>query len=342
MNALSQDLELILDQTRDIWREIRGERLLITGGTGFFGVWLLESFCWANARLNLDATAVVLTRRREAFAAKAPHLAADPSVRFHSGDVRWFEFPEGSFSHVIHAATSASAKLNENDPLLMLDTIVQGARRTLDFAVASGARKFLLTSSGAVYGPQPSELTQIPETYGGSPDTMDPGSAYGEGKRMAELLCAIYNKRHDIETKIARCFAFVGPHLPLDSHFAIGNFIRDRLAGGPIQVQGDGTPYRSYLYAADLMIWLWTILFRGKSCCPYNVGSEDGLPIRDIARTVAESGAGKRDMQVLGIAVGGPRQRYVPCTARAHRDLSLTQLTPLGEAVKKTVGWIHE
>src|SRR5260370_33188789 len=99
----------------------------------------------------------------------------------------------------------------------------------------------------------------------GAPDTMDANSAYGEGKRMAELLCAIYRKSYGIETKIARGFAFVGPYMQLDTHFAIGNFVSDSLAGQCIEVRGDGTPLRSYLYASDLMVWLWTILTRGKA-----------------------------------------------------------------------------
>ena len=162
-NPLAADIDHILDHTRDLWDELRGERLFITGGTGFFGCWLLESFALANDKLGLNATAVVLTRNLDAFRKKAPHLAAHHAIQFHNGDVCSFEFPSGSFSHVIHAATESSTKLNEENPLLMFDTIVEGTRRTLEFVRACGAQKFLLTSSGAVYCKQPPELTHIPE-----------------------------------------------------------------------------------------------------------------------------------------------------------------------------------
>ena len=334
------DLDHILAHTVGLWDELRGQRIFITGGTGFFGCWLLESFAWANDKLRLNAQAVVLTRHSEAFQTKAPHLAGDHAIQLHVGDVRSFEFPDGEFSHIIHAATESSTKLNDENSLSMVDTIVEGTRHTLEFAVNCGAQKFLLTSSGAVYGKQPSDLTHVPEDYVGAPDTMDPFSAYGEGKRLAEHLCALYAREFGIDTKIARCFAFVGPYLPLNTHFAIGNFIRDGLRGGPIQIKGDGTPYRSYLYAADLVIWLWTILARGVSCRPYNVGSDREVAIADLARVVANCFHPVVNVEIAGTSVSGrSAERYVPSTQRAHSELNLRQTIDMMGSIRRTILW---
>jgi dTDP-glucose 4,6-dehydratase len=282
---------------------------------------------------------VVLTRNPAAFEQKAPHLASHPAVRLWTGDVRSFTFPEGAFACVIHAAAEASAKLNAEKPLLMFDTIVEGTRRTLDFAAQCGARQFLFVSSGAVYGRQPPELSHIPEEYAGVPDPTDPNSAYGEGKRAAELLCALCAGRRAVEPKIARCFTFLGPYLPLDAHFAAGNFIRDALRGGPIQVNGDGTPYRSYLYAADLAIWLWTILFKGKPCYPYNVGSEEAITIAELARIVSSCVQPTLEVHIAIEPVPGRKpQRYVPCTRRAREELQLRQYRTLAQAIRSTIG----
>jgi len=337
-NPLKDDLDHILNHTKELWEEVRNKRIFITGGTGFFGCWLLESFAWINEKLNLNADVLVLTRNHERFKKKAPHLATNPSIRFHIGDVCNFTFPEGKYDYIIHAATESSAKLNTENPLLMLNTIIEGTRHTLDFARHCGASKFLLTSSGAIYGKQPPDMTHIPEEYTGAPDTMNPASAYGEGKRVAELLCAIYSKQYGIECKIARCFAFVGPYLPLDTHYAIGNFIRDALKGGPIKVKGDGTPYRSYLYAADLMIWLLNILLLGENNVAYNVGSDEDITILELARRVKK--CFKKDLK---IKVCQPynnldkHERYVPSIKFAKETLNLTVLFKLNEAIEKTI-----
>jgi dTDP-glucose 4,6-dehydratase len=319
---------------------MRGQRIFVTGGTGFFGCWLVESFCYVNRHLSLGAEMTVLTRNREAFAQKCPHLVSDPAVTLHAGDVRNFVFPDGEYRYVIHAATEARGKQAAEVPLEMLSTMIAGTERTLEFAATHGTRKFLLTSSGAVYGKQPSDLTHVPESYGGAPDPLDCGSVYAEGKRVSELLCSIYGKRTGLECKIARCWAFCGPHLPLEEHFAIGNFIGDILSGRPIQIQGDGTPRRSYLYAADLAIWLWTLLFQAPSLVPFNVGSAHDVSILELARVVAATLNPDADIHVTRKAVpGAAPARYVPSVDRAEKVLGLREITTLEESIRRTAAW---
>jgi nucleoside-diphosphate-sugar epimerase len=345
MNRLWNDLEAIRLATETLWEEMRGERIFITGGTGFFGAWLLESFCHVNRELALGAEITVLSRDPGRFAEKCPHLANERGVTLLQGDVRDFAFPKGEFRYIIHAATEASAKQAAEAPLEMLSTILTGTERTLEFAARCGAKKFLLTSSGAVYGKQPGDLTHVPETYAGAPDPLDPASVYAEGKRASELMCALYQKSArakgaEFEAKIARCWAFCGPHLPLDAHFAIGNFIADALAGRAIQIGGDGTPRRSYLYAGDLAVWLWTILFRAPALTPINVGSAEDMSIRELAQSVADTLAPGIEVQVAKQPVAGAAPaRYVPRVERAEELLGLRQSVALVEQIRRTAEW---
>jgi len=338
---LSQvDLDHILTHTRKLWSEMRGQRIFITGGTGFFGCWLVESFLHINRVENLGAHATILTRNPAAFAQKCPHLTSDPALSLLAGNVCDFAFPEGEFRYVIHAATEASAKLLAEKPLEMLETILSGTERTLEFAATHGTQKFLLTSSGAVYGEQPPSITHVAEDYPGAPNQLDPASVYSEGKRAAELMCAIYGATHSMECKIARCFAFVGPHLPLDAHFAIGNFIRDAMAGDSIRVNGDGTPKRSYLYAADLAIWLWTILFRAPALEAFNVGSDQAISIAELANAVVAAVGSTAEVRIMQPATEGARIRqYVPGVKKAREQLGLECVVSLEDAVRRTVMW---
>ncbi|HEX9368363.1 MAG TPA: NAD-dependent epimerase/dehydratase family protein [Vicinamibacterales bacterium] len=338
-NPLASDLDHVLAQTSGLWDALRGARVFMTGGTGFFGCWLLETFLWANDRLNLDASMVVLTRDRSAFARKIPHLAGHRAVTLREGDVRTLELADGAFSHVVHAGTDTSAPMNQADRLRVFETIVEGTRRTLELARRSGASRFLLTSTGGVYGRQPAGLTHVPEEFAGGPDPADAGHAGAEAKRAAETLCAVYADS-TLRPAIARCFAFVGPYLPLDARFAAGSFIRDALQGSPIRVSGDGTPYRSYLYAADLAIWLWTILLRGQPMRPYNVGSAEAVTIEELARLVARTIAPAAPVVVARTAAAGSTaERYVPAVTRAHTELGLRQTVPLAEGIRRTADW---
>jgi dTDP-glucose 4,6-dehydratase len=137
----------------------------------------------------------------------------------------------------------------------------------------------------------------------------------------------------------ARIFALLGPLLSLDIHFAAGNFIRDVLAGKPVQVQGAGTAVRSYLYAADLTVWLLAILLRAERGSVYNVGSEEGVSIADLARrTAATLGGGAVD--ILGKPDPGWNPgRYVPSTEKIRRELGVSPSVGLEEAIRRTAIW---
>ncbi len=336
------DLEEILVRHEDDVRRLAGARLLVTGGTGFVGTWLLASLVHACDRLALGCAIVVLTRDPAAFAAASPSLARHGAVALVRGDVRTFDFAAvGGADAVVHAATPASAALARDAPLEMLDTIVEGTRRVLDYARLQGRIRVLFTSSGAVYGAQPATLPAMDEDYRGGPDPLATSNAYHEGKRVAELRCAIHAERYALDVTIARLFAFVGPRLPLDRHFAIGNFVADALAGGPIAISGDGTAVRSYQYAAEMTGWLWRIFARGAAGRAYNVGSEEAHDLASVARAVARI-AGLDPARVT-IArerrADGDVDRYVPSTARARHELDLTRAIALDEAIARTIAW---
>ncbi len=324
------DLDEILSATKPLWEEMRGERIFISGGTGFFGCWLVESFLHANQRLGLGAEAVVLSRNPAGFLEKMPHLRGVDSLTLIQGDVRDFAFPAGQFRFAIHAATEASATQMAEEPEEMRSTIIAGAARMMEFAAQAGTRKMLFTSSGAVYGPQ--TMTRMSEEQTPAPDTV-----YGMGKLAAERMSA---EAVGLEMKVARCYAFLGPHLPLDAHFAAGNFMGDALAGGTIRISSDGSAVRSYLYASDLAIWLWTMLFRAPALRPYNVGSEDEVTIRELARVTVKEVDPAVQVEVAQAADANRLQhRYVPSTLRAQEELGLRQTVSLDEGLRRTAAW---
>ena len=221
----------------------------------------------------------------------------------------------------------------------MLQTKLASIRRVLDYARQAGVQRMLVTSSGAVYGPQPAELSHIPETYNGAPDPMNPASAYGHGKRLVEQMCAL---TPEVPCVIARCFSFVGPHLPLNGRFAAGNFLRDALAGKTIAVMSDGMPYRSYMHPADLVIWLLKMLLRGRAGRPYNLGSDQSVSLADLAKAIAaawgvSSVIAIRDQQATDAA-----KLYVPAISRAQIELDLKVSIGLTQALDRTAIWLRK
>lgn len=335
-----EDLKHVLHHTVGLWEAVRGRRVFLTGGTGFVGKWLLETLLYANSALALDCHVVVLTRRPEAFVEEVPHLGRHPAVTLIEGDVRNFRYPDVPIDYIVHAATDVADPIKAANYLDIYSVITEGTRHILDLANVSKVAGVLVLSSGAVYGRQPYDLPCVNETYTGAPDSLAVKSAYAMGKRAAEWLASAYASAYGVPCKIARCFAFVGPYLPLDKHFAIGNFMRDGVAGRTIQVAGDGTPLRSYLHAADLAIWLWTLLFRGRIGEAYNVGSDIAISIRHLAEMVASVTGTEGGVNVaLRADAGRLPERYIPDIHKARDELGLDVWIGLEDAVLRTLTW---
>jgi len=310
-------------------------KLLLTGGTGFFGRALLRQWMTSNDRLRPAESVTVLSRDPHSFLKRFPEFAGLPWLQWHLGDiVDPNSLPHKTqFTHILHAATDSTlgAQLS---PLQRYDQIVDGTRHLLELAVRCKAQRFLLTSSGAVYGSQPPHLEKIPEELLSMPNPLNANLAYGVAKRAAEHLCALYTQTYGLNTIIARCFAFVGPDLPLDVHFAIGNFIRDALEGEAITVKGDGSSARAYLDQRDLAQWLLVMLERGRAGQAYNVGSDQAISIAELAHLVRDTLAPGKVVQIQKAAVDEPRNRYVPSIAKASSELGLSVTVPLVEAIR--------
>jgi nucleoside-diphosphate-sugar epimerase len=313
---------------------LAGRTVFITGGTGFFGYWMLSLFDLLRQG-GVEVRVRLLSRNPAAFAAMAPYFAAQPWVSCVRGDVKGFADATPA-DLLIHAATDTDAAAHR-DPLAIMDNILLGTRHTLAHAVSSGVSRILYVSSGAVYGVQPADIQQLPESANCACDATHPDSAYGSAKRGAEQWCVQFGLAHGIAIPIARCFAFVGAGLPLNGHFAIGNFIGDALAGRPIRVNGDGTPLRSYLYGADLAIWLLKILLQGAHGQAYNVGSDRAVSVRELAETVRDALSPGQAVQITRSAPDNAlRSRYIPAIDRARNELGLDVWTPLDQAIRLT------
>ena len=341
---IKDDFASIAEQGLPSIEKLKNSHIFLTGGTGLIGTWLLEAIAFANQVKNCDIQVTVLTRNPDSFNSKSPHLFANKRFHFLVGDVTNLHPIENilgdqQFTHLIHAATDASAELNEINPLQMFDTVVLGTRQVLDFAVKHQITNVLYLSSGAVYGQQPHGVDYVSEQSLSGPDCLNPKNTYAEGKRASEMLCAIYGKQFGRRIVIARIFALLGPLLNLDIHFAAGNFIRDALAGKKITVSSDGRPERSYLYLSDVIVWLLAILTTGRAGTAYNVGSQEAISIADLAKLTSTL-LGNSGYEVLGLQDSGWNPgRYVPSTRLIQDELGVKQTVSLAEAISRTAHW---
>jgi nucleoside-diphosphate-sugar epimerase len=342
--ANSDYLEVIESSTLQL-NKLKDKNIFLTGATGFFGKWIMQVLIRANKDLDLNTSITVLTRDPDLILRQQTWLKAG-NVKLLKGDVKDFEFPNEKFDFFVHAATAASASLNNSRPGVMADTIIDGTRRVLNFAELSSKPRFLFISSGAVYGQQPSEVLFAKENLLSGPEITKVTNSYAEAKRMAELYCQFSANSKKIDLSVARCYAFLGPYLPLDQHFAAGNFLKDILEKKVIKLTGDGSPYRSYMYPTDLVNWLITILVDAPSGEVYNVGSEEEIQLKDLASLVdAQRESYDLAIPPPGVVIYGEagltngRNAYVPSVKKASVELNLKKRVNLQEAIRRTLDW---
>ncbi|MES2940139.1 MAG: NAD-dependent epimerase/dehydratase family protein [Pseudomonadota bacterium] len=336
------DLDAVLESTEALWRDARGTRVLLTGVSGFVGAWLVETLLWANARLGLGMGVTLLARDVERLRAARPHWPRHAGVELFAADITAGPLPAGPHDLVLHGAAETNVRRDNPAPASMLMTSVTGTQRLLDACLPHPGTRFLFLSSGAVYGRQPSAHERLAETDPFGPDCASVQHAYGHGKRTAEVLVNCYASQGAVHGTSARCFAFSGPFLPLDSGFAVGNFVADALAGRPITILGDGTPLRSYMYGLDMAVWLWHILFRGRSGAAYNVGSPEAVSIAALAQRVRDiaGGASSPATQVMTPPTPGRLpERYIPEVRRAMDELDLHITVGLDEGLRRMAAW---
>jgi nucleoside-diphosphate-sugar epimerase len=320
------DLAHVLERAGDDWGDLRGKRLLVTGGTGFFGKWLLGSLLAADAERELGLRVTVLSRDPAPFLRQFPEAAA---LQFVPGHVADFSPPPERFDYIVHAATVTSSVETPAQEEERTRAMIAGTRRVLDLARRDDAR-LLYVSSGAVYG------SFTARRDGAKEDDFEPAQPlfpYAAAKREAERLCT----ESGLDFVSARGFAFLGPWLPLDTHFAAGNFLGDALRGGPVIVRGDGTALRSYLHPADLVVWLLRILLRGRRARAYNVGSDEAVTTAQLARLIADAVDPAMAVTVQSSQAPGPQNIYLPDISRARTELGLEVWIPLREAIARTV-----
>ena len=300
---------------------IEGKRIFVTGGTGFFGN-SLQQHCVA-----LSGNDIVFLSKggQRSVVEDSPFLAAN-RVSYVDGDVRDFVLHDTGFDYVIHAATTSCSIIPDTE---MESVVIDGTRRVLEFAGRnSNLLKLLYVSSGAVYGS--GYQTRVEETQPCRPEDV-----YGRSKHIAEAMC----REAGVPCTIARCFTFLGEYLPLDAHFAVGNFIKNCMDGEDIVIRSDGTPVRTYMYASDLAAWLVGILVGGQVGEAYNVGSDEEVSIAELAEAVRRVVGGDNAVRVLASPGSGPRSFYVPDITKARRELGLRIDTRLIDGLAAVVAF---
>ena len=318
---------------KNLAQEVGNNSFFVTGGSGLFGSWILSFFDWCVRRKYSEPELTILSRQ---------NLSSSSSrIKYICGDIENFQNHGGKSTYTLHmAAPSASETFRSMDELNKFYVLAKGTENLLNYARLNTEKRTLVLSSGALYGGfDETRVSHISESERQAPAYAESLQALSIGKRVSEFLTKEFCDRGHVDASVARCFSFIGPGLPTNLHYAVGNFVAQAVKGEDIVINGSGKPIRSFMYLGDMVFWIMTILLRGKSGEDYNVGSREGISISSLANEIVTVLGAKSKVVVLGksdqTSGNPPNYYYVPDTFKAERELSLFCRASLRESIKE-------
>lgn len=355
---LAEDLETICVDLDAEFGRIAGKSLLITGGGGFLGYYLVQAALhWNRTRATrglIDVT--VYDNYVRGVPAWLEALTADPTLHLVKQDMIQplpNEMPH--FDWIIHAAGIASPIYYRAKPLETIDANINGLRNLLEWALAAknAGRNFegmLFYSSSEIYGDPTPDAIPTPETYRGLVSCTGPRACYDESKRFGETLCVVYARQHGLPVRIARPFNNYGPGLKITDGRVLPDFARNALNGQDIVMLSDGSPKRTFCYATDAITGYYKVLVRGRDGEAYNVGIErPEISMAELAGLVVDTSRelfGYGGKVVLGAAkeadylVDNPNRRC-PVITKAREHLGYSPKILPDEGVYRSLVWYH-
>lgn len=282
-DIIADDLDFICHELSDEFKSLAGKKVLIIGGAGFLGYYLVQALLHQNTKVP-PQEALTLTLY-DNFIRGVPDwltgLEGNPSLTLRKHDIT-DPLPEdmGAFDYIIHAASIASPMFYRKFPIETMDANVDGLRRVLEYCLdmksaGTPVSGLLYYSTSEIYGDPTPENIPTPETYRGNVSCTGPRACYDESKRYGETLCVNFAQQHGVPVRIARPFNNYGPGLKITDKRVLPDFARNVLDGNDIVMLSDGAPTRTFCYVADAVVGYFKILIRGRNGESYNIGIEE-------------------------------------------------------------------
>jgi UDP-glucuronate decarboxylase len=353
---LHDDLSSVAAGLREEFGDMEGSNLLITGGAGFLGYYLVQSVLFWNERRrgSRPIRVTVVDNYRRGVPEWLLALRDDANLSLREHDISQplpADLP--SFQYIVHAAGIASPTYYRRFPIETMDTNIQGLRHLLEYArlraaTATPVRGFLFYSSSEIYGdPLPGNIP-TPEEYRGNVSCTGPRACYDESKRYGETLCVNFAQQYGLPVTMARPFNNYGPGLKITDRRVIPDFARDVLAGRDIVMLSDGKPMRTFCYAADAVAGYYKVLLKGRAGEPYNIGVETPeISMLDLAERIAEWGRRlfgyrgrvvRQESRERDYLVDNPSRRC-PVIEKARTQLGYEPRVDLDEGLRRSLVW---